>query len=79
MKLFFEVESSAIKGLNRVDGDLYALFKGNLVYRYKDVSKELYHALFEAESLGKLFNKKVRNSFEVEAIGSIKPIFVNEA
>ena len=80
MKVFYKVSSSALKGLQHFEGDLYALFKGDKVYKYEDVERGLFHALLDADSIGKMFNKEVRNYFDCVELGKVQDlIFINDA
>ena len=60
---FIKVESSAISGVQHQGKELFVQFKGGKVYKYINVNQDIFKALLEADSVGKFFNSKVRNSY----------------
>lgn len=60
------VESSNITAIGFENGSLEVEFHNGRVYRYFDVSPEIYYAIIAAPSAGKAFNALVRNQFEYE-------------
>ncbi len=58
-----KVESSAISGVQHQGKELFVQFKGGKVYKYLNVNQSVFKALLKADSVGKFFNSKVRNSY----------------
>lgn len=67
-----EVVSSQIVAVNLIDHSgiyyLYVLFSNGDVYTYENVPLPLYETMLEADSIGKFFNKHIKNKFEVNKI-----------
>ncbi len=66
------IESSSITGVGYIDAEstLFIRFVSNKVYAYLDLPSEVYRALISAESKGRFFNRKIRDTYqhlEVEA------------
>ena len=65
------VQSAAIQSLSYDEAahDLRATFRDSgRTYVYHDVPQELYDALLFADSLGRFFNRHIRDRFPVEEI-----------
>jgi len=61
--------SSLIKYISWKQGILYITFRTNdKMYAYKKVPKEIVISLVSAESVGKYFNKNIKNNFEYEIV-----------
>lgn len=56
------VESSNIGAITYLGKSLYIQFKGGAVYRYFDVSQDVYTEMMKAESVGKAFHARVKNA-----------------
>lgn len=46
-------------------GTLTITFKGNRVYRYEDVPRDVFHGLVNAPSPGGYFHASIRNEYDV--------------
>lgn len=59
-------ESSNVEGYgyDSKNKQLWIAFKGNKVYRYDGVPKEIYNELHLAESKGKYVSSNIRNKFK---------------
>lgn len=68
MLLFENVESSTINSIAYEPNELYVKFTSGSVYKYKDVSKELFESLKAADSKGKFFGANIKNKFEFERL-----------
>lgn len=57
------VQSSAIAeiGYNHITMILEVAFHAGAIYQYADVPAELYYALLSTESVGRLFDEKIRS------------------
>ena len=62
-----KVSSSNIEavGWNEESQTLVILFKKGRTYSYTPVSKEMYHNLYNAESVGDYFAQNIRNKPEI--------------
>ncbi len=64
------VESSQIDsvGYDEEKSVLYVKFKSEKVYRYFDVSKEVYNGLKTADSVGSCFSKAIKPVYRYEKV-----------
>jgi len=60
------VESSLIRKLTYIDGDLYLLFTTGRLYVYKDVPMALFIQFLRSSSLGSFFNMNIRDSYNYD-------------
>lgn len=63
-----EVKSSNIKAIAFEDDWLYVEFTNGSIYRYKNVPKEYFENLKNAESVGKYFSNHIRPNYYHEQI-----------
>ena len=63
-----EVQSSNLNWIDYHDhdGSLIVCFKGGAQYRYKEVPRELFDSMRDAESKGRFLNQKIKPSFAFE-------------
>ncbi len=63
--LKLEVPSSTIDriGYDKVSKTLFVSFLSGTLYRYSDVSNQRYNRLKNADSVGRYFNKSIKNSY----------------
>lgn len=61
----YPVDSSAISsiGYNYATCELRIQFRNNTTYSYSDVPPEIFHALHNAESIGRFFTANIRPNF----------------
>ena len=57
------VDSSMIEAVAYKDGAVFTRFKNAVVWKYAGVPEDLYDSLVDADSVGKFFNKHIKNSF----------------
>ena len=64
------VESSNVHsvGYNEKTNEMFVQFLTKSVYKYKEVPKVVYDALFEADSVGCYLNKKIKPNFAFEKV-----------
>lgn len=60
---FIKVQSSAINGVQYDDRSIYVRFNSGVIYRYLNVNHRVFNDFLEADSIGKFFNQKIRNSY----------------
>jgi len=65
-KVWQIVSSSMINsiGYDYLLKELYIEFKNSKIYSYSEVSHRTYNLLMEAESIGKYFNKYIKNDYK---------------
>lgn len=71
----YDVESSNVKQIGYDDNTLFVLFKNNGLYKYLDVPENIFEGLLNAESVGKLLNKDIKNIYECERVWDDDPIY----
>ena len=62
-----KVESSNISAVDFNEG-LIVEYKSGVRYKYKDVPKELYEKLLQAESKGRFVNTEIKGHYEYERL-----------
>ncbi len=65
-----EVSSSTIDriGYDVKNQLLYVSFLSGTIYKYSDVSRQRYSKLKSAESVGRYFNKYIKNSYDYKKL-----------
>jgi hypothetical protein len=61
MTIWTNVKSSNIEALSHSAEKLLVKFKSGKVYEYANVSVELFEQIRDAESVGKIFNQKIKS------------------
>jgi hypothetical protein len=62
------VTSSNLKSVGYTDGTLEIEFFGGRIYQYADVPQGIYEELMRANSHGKYFHRRIRNSYRYQRI-----------
>lgn len=71
-KDFIDMSSSNVDKVH-LDGDrLYVIFKSGHVYRYDNVSLEVYQSFLSSESKGKYLYKYIKDVFDTKYIGTVE-------
>ena len=61
MTIWTNVKSSNIEALSHSAEELLVKFKSGKVYKYANVQVELFQQIRDAESVGKIFNQKIKS------------------
>ena len=69
-----EVESSVIMavGYEQISGTLRVIFNSGSEYRYTGVPIQVYQNLCNAESIGREFNRTIRNRYDCTVVQVLK-------
>jgi hypothetical protein len=61
MTIWTNVKSSNIEALSHSAENLLVKFKSGKVYEYSNVPVELFQTVLNADSVGKIFNQKIKH------------------
>lgn len=63
-----KVQSSNIQSVGYKDGEVYVSFHNGNVYKYPEVSEEVFNSLIKAESVGKQFSQTLKKADKYEKL-----------
>lgn len=62
------VDSSNIESLGYFQGNLFVRFMNGGIYKYRDVSEDIYQELLDAPSKGKFLNSSIKPNHKFERL-----------